>query len=136
MTETFDVLSTAPAQPRYDLEALANAVDACFACARTCNACADACLREDDVASLARCIRLDQQCADICDAAARVLSRPSGLDKAVQALLEACIEAADCCAEECERHAEMHEHCRLCADACRRCAEACESLLGTATVAG
>ena len=36
--------------------------------AQVCTACADACLGEDDVGELTRCIRLDLDCADLCAA--------------------------------------------------------------------
>ena len=37
--------------------------------------CADDCLSEDDHADLVRCIRLDLDCADVCDATGRILTR-------------------------------------------------------------
>ena len=49
-----------------DRERLAACIEACFACAQTCTACADACLSEEMVAELTRCIRTDQDCAEIC----------------------------------------------------------------------
>ena len=87
-------------------------------------------LLQEMVADLRRCITTDLNCADICDATGRVLSRPTGYDSALtRAAVTACREACRRCAEECERHAETHEHCRVCAEACRRCADACDQLL-------
>ena len=98
----------------------------------TCTSCADACLAEDMVAELTQCIRLNQDCADVCAASGRVLSRRTGSNAALdRALLEACQAACRACAEECEKHAEMHEHCTICAEACRRCEKACAELLAT-----
>jgi len=56
-------------------EALARCIEQCFACALTCTSCADACLGEDQVQELVRCIRLTLDCADVCDATGRVVTR-------------------------------------------------------------
>jgi hypothetical protein len=84
------------------------------------------------VADLTTCIRLNQDCADLCDTTARLLSRHTGTDTTVlRAALEALRAACAACAAECDTHADMHEHCRVCADACRRCEQACTNLLAT-----
>ncbi|MCS5480601.1 four-helix bundle copper-binding protein [Corynebacterium sp. YIM 101645] len=115
-----------------DQDALAECIAACFECAQTCTACADACLSENMVAELTTCIRLNLDCADICETTGRVLSRPGGWDvNLIRSLLEACRTACQACGEECDRHAEMHEHCKVCAEACRRCEQACAQLLAT-----
>lgn len=130
MTVSTEMLSTTPSAVGYDREALAACIDACFDCAQACTACADACLGEQMVADLRRCITTDLNCADICDAAGRVLSRQTGYDaEFTRTTLTACRDACRLCAEECERHADMHEHCRICAEACRRCEQACTRLL-------
>jgi hypothetical protein len=46
-------------------EALARCIEQCFACALTCTSCADACLAEEQVQELVRCIRLNLDCADV-----------------------------------------------------------------------
>jgi hypothetical protein len=113
-----------------DKEKLAACIAACFECAQTCTACADSCLSEDMVADLARCIRTDLDCADICAVTGAVLTRQTGDSSAiVRSMLEACRTACAACAAECEKHAQMHEHCRICAEACRRCEAACTTLL-------
>lgn len=113
-----------------DREVLARCIDACYDCARTCTSCADACLSEDSVAEMRKCIRLDLDCADICTATARVLTRQTEYDAPTsKAQIQACIEVCRTCAEECGAHAEHHEHCKICAGDCRRCVEACEELL-------
>jgi hypothetical protein len=105
---------------------LARCIDECLACAQTCTACADACLAEPHVAELRQCIRLDLDCADLCEAAAMLASRRTGSNEEVLLrTLEVCELACRACAEECERHAKRHEHCRLCAEECRRCQHAC-----------
>lgn len=94
--------------------------------------CADACLTEDSVAELRRCIRLNLDCADLCATTAAILGRQTeGDPSVVKAALGACVAACDACGTECSRHAGMHEHCRVCAEACRRCAEACRTALGS-----
>ncbi len=116
-----------------DADAWKECIEACFACAQACTSCADACLSEKSVADLRRCIRLDQDCADLCDALGRILTR--GTETApglLQAALAACAEACGLCADECAGHAAMHEHCRICSEACRRCEQACRALLPAA----
>jgi hypothetical protein len=113
-------------------EALVRCIDECFACAQTCTSCADACLAEEQVQELLRCIRLNLDCADVCDATGRVLTRQTTFEpQLARNMLEACAEACRVCGEECERHGGHHEHCRVCAEACRRCQQACEDLLSS-----
>jgi hypothetical protein len=131
---TMEMLQTHPAEAPLDQGALASCIEACFECAQVCTACADACLGERELDELVRCIRLDLDCADICYATGRMLSRQTAFDQGLALnTLQTCIEACVTCGEECEAHAHDHEHCRICADACRRCAQSCERLLsGTA----
>jgi hypothetical protein len=113
-------------------EALVRCIDECFACAQTCTSCADACLAEEGVQELVRCIRLNLDCADVCDATGRVLTRQTSFEpRLAHSMLIACADACRVCGEECERHADHHEHCRVCAEACRRCQQACEDLLSS-----
>jgi hypothetical protein len=113
-----------------DVTDLAATIDLLLACAQACTVCADACLAEEMVADMRRCIRSDQDCADICLTTARVLSRQTAPDvNVIAALLSACITACSACADECESHADMHEHCRACAEACRACQAACRRML-------
>jgi len=90
-------------------------------CAGECNHCATACLDEEDVHMLSRCIKLDLDCAAICQLTASFVTRDS---EHANHLLRECAEICEACAEECEKHAHM-EHCRTCAEACRHCADAC-----------
>jgi hypothetical protein len=66
-----------------DKEKLAACIAACFECAQTCTACADSCLAEEKVADLARCIRTDLDCADICAVTGAVLTRQTGDSSAI-----------------------------------------------------
>lgn len=133
MTNVRAMLDTYPRDlARGDRNELAECIDACFDCEQTCTACADACLAEDMVADLRTCITTNLDCADICGATGRILSRQTGNDVGViRAVLEACRAACKACGDECAEHASMHEHCRLCAEACRRCEQACDALLSS-----
>jgi hypothetical protein len=131
-TATMPMLETYPRSINLDRRALGGAIDTLLACSQACTACADACLSEDDVVELTKCIRTNLDCADICDATARVLSRHTAYDANIsRTLLEACATACQACASECAQHASMHEHCAVCADACERCEAACRALLAT-----
>lgn len=127
--------------PRADLqhvEDYAEALRALATCAETCLACADACLGETEhLDRLRRCIRIDLDCADICQATARILGRQTETPHdVVHAQLHACIVACQACGDECEHHADQHDHCRICAEACRHCQERCNYLLGEISSSG
>ncbi|WP_275001465.1 four-helix bundle copper-binding protein [Promicromonospora iranensis] len=129
---TTEMLQTYPRTMNLDRELLAAAIEAIVGCSQACTACADACLSEDSVADLRKCVRTNLDCADVCDATSRVLSRHTGYDANIsRALLDACIAACRACGDECEQHASMHEHCRVCAEACRACEAACQDLLSS-----
>ncbi len=129
-TDTRKMLQTHPWQGNVDQEVLSRCIDQCFTCSQTCTACADACLSEEGVHELRKCIRLDLDCADICLVTGRVLTRQTEYDAPTsKSILQACANACRSCADECDRHGEMHEHCRICAEACRECAKACDELL-------
>ena len=106
---------------------LMRCIEQCYSCAQTCTSCADACLAEDMVKSLTQCIRLNLDCADVCNITGRLATRHTGSDQEmIRRMLHTCAAACRLCAGECERHAMQHEHCRICADACRQCMQACE----------
>jgi hypothetical protein len=107
-------------------DVLSRCIDACHDCAQACTSCADACLGEKSVAELTQCIRLNLDCADLCDVTAAVATRRTGSNEGIiKRMLEVCAEACRICGEECARHASKHEHCRICADACKRCEGSC-----------
>ena len=76
MTESIGMLHASTAEVAVRAEELAAAIDTCLTCVRACTACADSDLIEEDVVTLRACVALNLACADICDATARVLSRP------------------------------------------------------------
>jgi hypothetical protein len=90
-------------------------------CADACYNCSTACLQEQDVKKMAECIRLDMDCAQLCQTTAAFISRNS--DHAND-LIKVCAEICSDCAEECAKHKDM-EHCRICAELCKKCAEMC-----------
>jgi hypothetical protein len=125
-----EIIEMHPQPAGLDRDALLRCIDECLNCAASCTSCADACLGENDVQELVRCIRLNLDCADICEATGHVVTRQTVPHLGVvRATIEACAAACRACGEECERHAAHHEHCRLCAEACRRCEQACDDLL-------
>jgi hypothetical protein len=127
-----EMINTHPQASSVERDTLARCIDECFSCAATCTSCADACLGEDMVQELVRCIRLNLDCADVCDTTGRILARQTAFEpQLARHVLEACATACRACAEECDRHAGQHEHCRVCAEACRRCEQACNDVLLT-----
>jgi hypothetical protein len=130
MSYVQEMLRTHPQAITVDQGALEACIRACYDCAQSCTICADACLGEAMVADLVRCIRLNLDCADVCQATGQLLSRQTAADwSLLRSQLEACLVACEVCGDECEQHAAMHEHCRVCAEACANCAEACRQLL-------
>jgi len=120
------MISNTPNRPKSEAKGLAACVEACVACELACTACADACLGEAMVAELRRCIRLNLDCADLCAATARIVSRSFEPDlELLRTQLEVCARACATCGAECNRHAGKHEHCRVCAEFCRQCEEQC-----------
>jgi hypothetical protein len=92
--------------------------DALIHCIEECVSCAQACMRSDE------------DCADLCNATARMLSRHTGYDANVtRTVLQACIIVCRSCGDECASHASHHAHCRACAEACRSCEQACQTLI-------
>lgn len=126
------MLSSTPNRATIDGETLAACLRACGACEIACRSCADACLGEQDINPLRRCIRLNLDCAALCDATVDVASRTYSVDAAfLRAQIELCARICETCAAECDKHAHHHEHCKVCAEACRTCAEACRAAMGT-----
>jgi uncharacterized protein DUF326 len=121
-----------PERPAHS-EAMSRCIDACFNCVETCTACADACLSERDVSRLVACIRLNLDCAAVCNATGNIMARSNkaGHRQLLEAQLANCIAFCRACADECGGHSEMHKHCAVCAEACTACAEACTLMLST-----
>lgn len=91
-------------------------------CATACENCGASCLEEDDVTSMAHCIELDRDCAEMCFLGARLLIRDSEFAHEFLAL---CEKICRHCSDECGKH--EHEHCKKCAEECKKCADACHA---------
>ena len=104
-------------------------ITACNECAEACDYCEAACLKEREVAKLARCIQLDIDCAELCRLAVSYMSRES---EHAETVCELCATLCEACARECSQHAM--KHCQDCAQACRRCAEECRRVGSDRTV--
>lgn len=105
----------------------ADCIAACNACAVACHHCAASCLQEADVKSMARCIGLDLDCAQVCQLAVALMA---GGSEHAPALCRVCAQVCRSCGDECARHSA--DHCQQCAEACRRCAEECERMAAAA----
>lgn len=130
MNRITEMLQTHPRQPQVDLARLAACIEECLHCAQVCTSCADACLGEDNVKEVVRCIRLNEDCAALCYTTGEMLSRLTEANWGlIRRQVEACMEACAACGAECESHAGHMEHCRVCAEVCRSCESACRDLL-------
>ena len=130
MSYTRQLLDTHPRGASADARLLIAAIDALTGCAQACTADADDDLSEQNLTEMVKCIRLCLDCADVCTATVRVISRHTEYDANVtRPLLDACAATCKSSGDECERHAHLHEHCRVCAEACRRCEQACREFL-------
>lgn len=98
-------------------------IDACNRCADLCDHCMYACLNEENVSEMTRCIALDVDCAAICRLSAGYMARGSQF---ATDLCEVCAAVCEACADECAKHSAAH--CQDCAEACRACAEECRSM--------
>ncbi len=121
-----------PVQAPVGMEKITETIALLTECAMACTICADACLKEDSVNQLSRCIRLNLDCAEICTVTGNLLIRQADPQPAViRSMLQACMVACRACADECDRHASKHPHCRICAEACRQCEKTVARILPT-----
>lgn len=105
-------------------------IEDCYTCAQTCISCADACLAEHSIDELKQCIRLNQDCADVCAATGALASRRTGSnEQLLSRMLETCMTACRLCGDECQQHASQHAHCRICADTCHHCENSCRQAM-------
>ena len=93
-------------------------------CQAKCNYCFNACLKEEDVKMMVRCIKLDKECAEICSI---TLSQIASDSEFKREILQLCAKACEECANECKKHS--YPHCQKCAAACEECAEACRNFI-------
>ncbi|WP_017730681.1 four-helix bundle copper-binding protein [Nafulsella turpanensis] len=93
-------------------------------CAAACENCADACLDEDNIKMMVKCIRLDRDCAKICMLTHSFVASNSPHAKHVA---KECLEICRLCGEECSKMEA--DHCKECARACKECEDACKAFL-------
>ncbi len=132
-----EMLELHPQPVRFGNDNLLNCIRECLNCAKVCSSAADACLAVDikQTSWLIGCITLTLDCADLCQAVGRILSRQTQTDwNILNNLLLTCAEVCRKTADENERHAKYHEFSRLCAESCRRCDQACTNLLADVPV--
>ena len=104
------MVSTHPDVKGHTNDALIRCIEECYSCAQTCTSCADACLAEQMVRDLTQCIRLNLDCADICNTTGRIATRRTGSDEEViRRMLDVCATACRLCADECQRVCFWHE---------------------------
>ncbi|KAF3468811.1 Rho termination factor N-terminal domain-containing protein [Streptomyces sp. Tu 3180] len=77
------LLDAYPAETGMPPKMLGEAVDKLYECAGVCLTCADAAAAEQDPEKIVmsiKCVRLDNDCTDLCTVAARILARQTGYD--------------------------------------------------------
>lgn len=100
------LLDAYPAETGMPPRLLGEAVDKLYECAGVCLTCADAAAAEQDPEKIVmsiKCVRLDNDCADLCTVAARILARQTGYDapttmaiiEATRTVLRASADAAE-----------------------------------------
>lgn len=92
-------------------------------CAEACNHCYDACLKEENIKMMAKCIQLNRECADICAFLEHALMRATPFASDLAAV---CSKVCEACGSECQKH--DYEHCQKCAEACFKCAQVCKEI--------
>ncbi|MFI6034753.1 Rho termination factor N-terminal domain-containing protein [Streptomyces sp. NPDC051315] len=100
------LLDAYPAETGMPPRLLGEAVDKLYECAGVCLTCADAAAAEQDPEKIVmsiKCVRLDNDCADLCTVTARILARQTGYDapttmaviEATRTVLRASADAAE-----------------------------------------
>ena len=90
-------------------------------CVTECHRNISACLEEEDVSMMARCIELNIDCSEICSVTAAFVARNS---ESTATILALCGEICKACGDECQKHDA--DHCQRCATICFECAQMCE----------
>ncbi|MDN3292982.1 Rho termination factor N-terminal domain-containing protein [Streptomyces ficellus] len=116
------LLDAYPAETGLPPKLLSQAADKLYECAGACLASADAAAAEQDPEKIAmsmKCVRIQNDCADLCTVAARVLIRQTGYDAPTSmAVIEATRTVLRASREACEELGDA-KYCALSAKACR-----------------
>ncbi|MEU2281114.1 Rho termination factor N-terminal domain-containing protein [Streptomyces sp. NPDC013178] len=111
---------------------LGEAVDKLYECAGVCLTCADAAAAEQDPEKIVmsiKCVRLDNDAADLCTVAARILARQTGYDApTTMAIIEATRTVLRASADAAEEFRET-TYFELSAKACRETERLLEQLV-------
>jgi hypothetical protein len=128
MLETRELFDSITIDSDIDAERWSDAITALGNCQEAVTACAGAMLVE--ASDMTSGVLRDLDCADVVQAAARVLTRAAAADLSLlSAQLEACLVACERSNQYCSAHAEHLPHCRICAENTKACADACRELL-------
>ncbi len=96
---------------------------ACSECAAACLQCVADCSNKGQTETLAHCIALNRECANLCRQAITAITLGSvHIDSVCAQCAQACLR----CAAECAKHA--FEHCQQCTQSCLRCAATCQGM--------
>ncbi|MFF8606830.1 Rho termination factor N-terminal domain-containing protein [Streptomyces sp. NPDC015346] len=129
---TKKVLDAYPAEAGLPPTLLAEGVDKLYECAGVCLACADSAAGESDsekIAHSVKCMRANNDTADLCTVTARVLARQTGYDSpTTKNLVEATRSALIASADACQEFQET-DYFALAARACRETEEMLADLL-------
>jgi hypothetical protein len=101
------------------IESLKDLQQKLIQCALICEECEAACLNEENITLMARCIELTRDCADICIQGARLLQRQFEVADEYLLLID---KICKTCSEECRKH--NFDYCQECANVCEACADA------------
>lgn len=126
------LLDAYPAETGMPPRILGEAVDKLYECAGVCLTCADAAAAEQDPEKIVmsiKCVRLDNDCADLCTVAARILARQTGYDApTTMAVIEATRTVLRASADACEEFKDT-PYFALSAKACRETERLLEQLV-------
>ena len=70
-----EIIKLHPHPSDLDRDLLLRCIEECLDCEASCTACADASLAESELLELRRCIRLNLDCADACEATGQIVTR-------------------------------------------------------------
>ncbi len=108
------------------LEMFQDCAKACSECQLVCDGCVTHCasMMNEGKKEHATTLKSCQDCADICTAAARILSRGGPYSKIT---CQACADICAQCASECEKFPN-DPHMVRCAEECRKCEKMCREM--------
>jgi hypothetical protein len=80
--------------------------------------------------SMAMCLDMCLNCADMSNTMMRMLLRPTGMSQpAMSAMLQAMVVMCAACADACDAQAKSNPDCAMCAEVCRQSMRACQRMM-------